>query len=372
MGMNERRNQDPLRRETLEIGELLERDLDALVSRHSPSIALNERLGVYLAISLSSCMRSAKAGAFGIRMQRIILLKRENSPSNLTSSSFPYAVVAYWIKYIDQTNLNNAYVAGLKEDLGFYSNELVNLNAMYTVGAVVGQLPFTFIFPMFPMNYTIPALEAGWGLFTLLQFRTQSYVELMAHRFCVGLFETAFFLSSILCWVHGIEARRSADVAAYSMLDRCPLRAGDGCLSSLTILVAIAGVYIWPNTPAKPNNLVLTDSELASAIKRLEERRTDTKEVLTRFRWQVLRKIVTGPRIYLLTFWDILFWNSGSTSTGAYLLWLKSLNRFNVPRVTQLGTAPALGIFYVLFVNFSSDLDPPVPSPLRTHAISLQ
>ena len=60
---------------------------------------------------------------------------------------------------------------------------------MYVVGAVVGQLPFTFIFPMFPMNYTIPALELGWGIFTLLQYRTETFAELMAYRFLVGLFE---------------------------------------------------------------------------------------------------------------------------------------------------------------------------------------
>jgi hypothetical protein len=120
----------------------------------------------------------------------------------------PYAVVAYWIKYIDQSNLSkhslnqnhrqvtnsnsevdNAYVSGLKEDLNFNANQLVNVNAMYIAGAVIGQLPFTFLFPMFPMNYTIPALEVGWGIFTLLQYRTRGYGELMAYRFFVGIFE---------------------------------------------------------------------------------------------------------------------------------------------------------------------------------------
>jgi hypothetical protein len=84
---------------------------------------------------------------------------------------------------------DNAYVSGLKEDLGFDSNQLVNINAMYTAGAVIGQLPFTFLFPMFPMNYTIPGLEIGWGIFTLLQYRTEAYGELMAYRFFVGIFE---------------------------------------------------------------------------------------------------------------------------------------------------------------------------------------
>lgn len=69
---------------------------------------------------------------------------------------------------------------------------------MYTAGAVIGQLPFTFLFPMFPMNYTIPALEVGWGIFTLLQYRTQTYGELMAYRFLVGIFEVCQF-SRHLC-----------------------------------------------------------------------------------------------------------------------------------------------------------------------------
>jgi hypothetical protein len=93
--------------------------------------------------------------------------------------------------YLSNIMLDNAYVSGLKEDLGFEGNQLVNLNAMYTAGAVIGQLPFTFLFPMFPMNYTIPLLEAGWGIFTLLQFRTESYAELMAYRFLVGIFEVS-------------------------------------------------------------------------------------------------------------------------------------------------------------------------------------
>lgn len=84
---------------------------------------------------------------------------------------------------------DNAYVSGLKEDLGFNGNQLVSLNSMYVAGAVIGQLPFTFIFPMFPMNYTIPGLEIGWGIFTLLQYRTQTFGELMAYRFLVGIFE---------------------------------------------------------------------------------------------------------------------------------------------------------------------------------------
>lgn len=77
----------------------------------------------------------------------------------------------------------------MKEELGFKGNELVELQTMYTVGAVVGMIPFMFIFTYIPMYWTIPAMDVLWGLFTLLQYRAHSFGELAAYRFLVGFFE---------------------------------------------------------------------------------------------------------------------------------------------------------------------------------------
>lgn len=88
---------------------------------------------------------------------------------------------------------DNAYVSGMKEDLGFEGNQLVELQTMYTVGAVVGQLPFMFLFTFIPMNYLIPFLDVCWGVFTLLQYRANSFAELAAYRFLVGWFEVCVY-----------------------------------------------------------------------------------------------------------------------------------------------------------------------------------
>jgi hypothetical protein len=125
----------------------------------------------------------------------------------------------------------------------------------------------------------------------------------------------------------------------------------------MTIPVAIAGVFIWPGTPAKPNKLFLSNRELDLAVMRLKATQADTEETAMQTRTQLLRHILTESKIYILTLWAIFFWNAGSSSYGGYLIWLKSLHRYSIPKVNQLGTtAPALGILYVLFVNFSSDL----------------
>lgn len=36
---------------------------------------------------------------------------------------FLHLLVSQIIKYLDQTNISNAYVSGMKEDLGLYGNE---------------------------------------------------------------------------------------------------------------------------------------------------------------------------------------------------------------------------------------------------------
>ena len=39
----------------------------------------------------------------------------------------------YFTNYLDRSNLNNAYVSGMKEELGFEGNQLNVINTVFTV-----------------------------------------------------------------------------------------------------------------------------------------------------------------------------------------------------------------------------------------------
>lgn len=80
-------------------------------------------------------------------------------------------------------------MTGLKDDLGFEGNQLVELQTFYTVGAVTGQIPIMFLLTYIPMHWLIPFLDIAWGIFTLLQYRATGFPELAAYRFLVGWFE---------------------------------------------------------------------------------------------------------------------------------------------------------------------------------------
>jgi MFS transporter, ACS family, pantothenate transporter len=59
-----------------------------------------------------------------------------------------FASLGYFIKYLDQVNINSAFVSGMKEDFGLYGNELNYLIAAWTVGYVLGQIPRYFDIPI--------------------------------------------------------------------------------------------------------------------------------------------------------------------------------------------------------------------------------
>ena len=59
----------------------------------------------------------------------------------LDSAVLTFATLGYFIKYLDQTNINNAFVSGMKEDLGLYQNQLNYMQTCWTVGYVIGEIP---------------------------------------------------------------------------------------------------------------------------------------------------------------------------------------------------------------------------------------
>ncbi|KAK8081179.1 transporter SEO1 [Apiospora hydei] len=291
----------------------------------------------------------------------------------------PYAFVSYWVKYIDQANINNAYVAGMKEDLGFHGNELVQLQTLYIVGAVVGQLPFLFLFTYVPLNILIPFMDVCWGIFTLLQFRVSGFAEIAAYRFLVGFFEAAFFpVMHYLfgSWYRGDEIGRRGGIfyvglslgtltagliqaGASARLDGVSGLAGWRWMSIIcaliTIPIGMLGYFVIPGTPDQPNRLVLTEDDVVIGEKRLKRAGHQSHGKL---RLRNLKSALSRPQFWAIIVVDVFFWNAGlASSTGSFLLWIKSLGRYSQARTNELGTiAPALGIFYTLLVCFLSDL----------------
>lgn len=236
-----------------------------------------------------------------------------------------------------------------------------------------------FLFTYVPMYWVIPFLDVAWGIFTLLQYRVHGFAELAAYRFLVGWFEAAFFPAmhyTFGAWYRGDEIARRGGVF-YVGLTLGTLTAGliqagassrlDGVnglegwrwmyiiCAIITIPIGILGYVVLPGTPDRPNRLFLNQHDIDLSIKRLKK---DGHVTNGKFSFITLKSIFRKWQFWALLLLDIFFWNGSiNTSTGGYLLWLKSLKRYAPAQVNNLGAiSPALGILYTLFICFASDL----------------
>lgn len=266
----------------------------------------------------------------------------------------------------------------MSDDLGFHGNQLVQFQTITYVGNVVGLVPFVYLFPRVPMHVLVPTLDLCWGIFTLLQYRAQGYGEIMAYRFLVSLFEGPYFTGVhfvLGSWYRSDEVGRRGGVfytgltlgtLTASLLQAAAMEYLDGhdglagwrwafiINAIITLPVALLGYFILPGTPAKPNRLVIKQHELDLARSRLERQGTKVQNVP--FSWPLLKRIFKNWKFWFLVFWCAIFFNT-SANTAAFLLWIKSLGRYDTATMNNLAAiSPALGIFFVLFINFAADL----------------
>ena len=74
--------------------------------------------------------------------------------------------LGYFIKNLDTTNISNAYVSGMKEDLKMNGNQLNLIDVAWTCGYVIGQLPSQVILTKVRPSIWIPSCEIVWTILT--------------------------------------------------------------------------------------------------------------------------------------------------------------------------------------------------------------
>ncbi|TVY84692.1 Pantothenate transporter liz1 [Lachnellula suecica] len=94
-------------------------------------------------------------------------------------------------RYLDQQNISNAYVSGMKEDLNLQGNELnyftTYFNVAYCIMLIPSQIILTYVRP----SYWLPGLEVLWGLMTGLIATTHNAKQVYVLRVFLGLCESS-------------------------------------------------------------------------------------------------------------------------------------------------------------------------------------
>lgn len=67
--------------------------------------------------------------------------------------------IGYFLKNLDQSNVNNAFLSGMKEDLAMNGNQLVTSTSIWTVGYVIGQIPSNLLLTRVSPRWVIPSVR---------------------------------------------------------------------------------------------------------------------------------------------------------------------------------------------------------------------
>ncbi|RSH85676.1 hypothetical protein EHS25_003817 [Saitozyma podzolica] len=208
-----------------------------------------------------------------------------------------FACLSFFCKYLDQSNITNAYVSGLKEDINAGGNALNYFNVAYYTAYVVGQIPLMALQTRPRLApYLLPTLEIVWAVLTFCQSRVTKLWQMYLLRALVGFFEAPSFGGTHLIlgsWYRKEELFKRAGVwfmgnslgsmfsgylqaAAYNGLSGVHGLAGwrwlfviDGVI---TLPIAFIGFAFFPGLPASPRRWFLKEEELELAKRRLPQR----------------------------------------------------------------------------------------------------
>lgn len=307
-----------------------------------------------------------------------------------------YSLMAYWVKYLDQTNLNNVYVTSFKDDIGMKGNDLVNTQVLFNVGNIIFQIPFIYLLNAAPLNYLLPFFDIAWSIVTICLYKTTNVATLKALRFIIGALEAQAYYSYhflLGSWFTADEISRRAMVFYFGqylgvltsgLLSGAILRSLEGVSGLkawqwifiidglISIGVGLIGIYSIPGTPQNCYSIFLTDEEIKLARARLRRNKIGHEDVNHYSIKQLInldlwKSILGSWEIYVLSFWNIFCWNNSNGSSGAYVLWLKSLTKTDstgaqVQRYTngdlqdKTALTPGLGIAWLTVVCSFADL----------------
>ncbi|KAF2131807.1 putative pantothenate transporter [Dothidotthia symphoricarpi CBS 119687] len=201
--------------------------------------------------------------------------------------------LGYFSKNLDQSNIGNAYVSGMKEALGMHGSELTYAGNVFTAGYVIGQMPAVMLASRVRPSILIPSLEIMWSVLTLCLSSVTNVSQLYAIRFLIGLCESGYFpvmIYLVSSWYTKEErGKRVAlfystasfahmfsgylQAGAYNGLDGVHGKAGWQWLfivcGVISLPIAFVGYFFIPDFPETTRAFYITKEEAERQCKRL-------------------------------------------------------------------------------------------------------
>ncbi|EDU40854.1 ProP, Permease major facilitator superfamily [Pyrenophora tritici-repentis] len=260
----------------------------------------------------------------------------------------------FFLKWLDSSNIKNAYVSGMKEELNLRGNEYSLFDTFYNVGYLVFQVPSLLILSRPKLaRYYLPTMEVLWSIVTFCQSQMRNQHDIYGTRFLMGLLETpvasgtTFVLGS---WYRPEEVFKRTGVCVHGMAGWRWLFIIDGVIS---LPIALAGYLIFPGLPSSTKPWWLTPKEHELARTRMARAGVAPSQDLS---WTVAKRTFLRWEFYMGVL-CYTFFLSSSYPHGQMAIWLKDLaaktpGAYTIAQINTIPTgAQGVSVFAALLAT---------------------
>ncbi|GBE79336.1 Pantothenate transporter liz1 [Sparassis crispa] len=246
-----------------------------------------------------------------------------------------YCCLMYFTNYLDRSNVANAYVSGMRQELHMHGTQYNKINTIFTCGYIVGMIPNNLMLQVVSPRIWFPTMQIVWGVLTFCSSTVKNIEQLYAIRFFQGVTEASTFVGThyvLGSWYRRGELGKRSGIftssgligtlfsgvlqaAVYKHLNGVSGRSGwrwlfiiDGVI---TLPIAFYGFLVFPDLPATTKAFYLTEEERVLARERVETTKKSTHGKVT---WDLVRRILGRWRWYGCS---LLFAVSGETESFA-------------------------------------------------------
>ncbi|KAK4243543.1 major facilitator superfamily domain-containing protein [Corynascus novoguineensis] len=230
----------------------------------------------------------------------------------------PAVGILYLLSFLDRSNVGNARIEGLADDLNMTGNQYLTGLTLYFIGYVLFEIPCNIILKRTTPRFWLPTLTIAWGIVATLMGIVQNLTGFFIARFFLGVTESGLFPGVVYyfsMWYQRRERQFRISLffgfAALAGSFGGILAYGIGKMAGVvwengwrwifilegiaTVLVAFAAYWFIYNYPETAE--FLSDKERKFILHRLASDSDATRD--ERFTWDNVAKALLDPKCWL-------------------------------------------------------------------------
>ncbi|KAE9575385.1 putative transporter [Colletotrichum fructicola] len=158
----------------------------------------------------------------------------------------PMMIICFLVAYLDRSNIGNAAIAGMNEDLNLTGNRLNVAVTVFYVTYITFEIPASLILKKARPSRLIPFFILAWGATVVGSAFVTNYASLLATRLLIGMFESGLFPCLTLYLSTFYKREEQARRISYLFVAAALSGAFGGLLAyGLTSLHGASGLAGW-------------------------------------------------------------------------------------------------------------------------------